>query len=75
MPHTPDLFLVLVFLEPRVPNESVYIIFFLLEKATIDVTIPRVLDSYVTGTLVGEKRGLAKLYLKGLGWGEQPHAG
>ena len=50
------------------------IIFFLFEKVTIDVTVPRVLD-YVTGTLVGEKRGLAKLYLKGLGWGEQPHAG
>lgn len=73
--HTPDLFLVLVSLEPRILNESVYIIFVLLKKATKDVTVPRVLDSHVTGTLVGEKRGLAKLYLKGLGLGEQSHAG
>lgn len=51
----PDLFLVLVSLEPKVLNESVYIIFFLLKKATKDATVLRVLDSHVTGTLVGEK--------------------
>lgn len=70
----PDFFLVPVSSEPRVLNESVYIIFFLLKKATKDVTVPRVLDSHVTGTLIGEKQGLAKLCLKGLRWEEQPQA-
>lgn len=50
-----------------------YIIFFLLKKAVKYVTVLKVLGSPVSGTLTGERQGLAKLYLKGLRWGESSH--